>query len=65
MVVLYRPGYKGGSGLGEVFAPVPAEILDSYSGVHAIDGVFAAPGQASAAESTWARATSSTSPPRC
>jgi len=44
VVVLYRPGYKGGSGLGEVFAPVPAEILDSYSGVHAIDGVFAAAG---------------------
>jgi predicted AlkP superfamily phosphohydrolase/phosphomutase len=44
VVVLYRPGYKGGSGLGEVFAPVSAEILDSFSGVHAIDGIFAAAG---------------------
>ena len=44
VVVLFRPGYKGASGLGDVFEPVPGQILDSYSGVHAIDGVFAVAG---------------------
>jgi predicted AlkP superfamily phosphohydrolase/phosphomutase len=44
VIALFRPGYKGGSGLGDLFEPVPAEILDSYSGVHAIDGVFALAG---------------------
>jgi predicted AlkP superfamily phosphohydrolase/phosphomutase len=44
VVALFRPGYKGGSGLGDLFEPVPAEILNSYSGVHAIDGVFAVAG---------------------
>jgi predicted AlkP superfamily phosphohydrolase/phosphomutase len=44
VVALFRPGYKGGSGLGDLFEAVPAEILDSYSGVHAIDGVFAIAG---------------------
>ena len=44
MVVLFDPRYKGASGLGEAFEAVPGQILDSYSGVHAMEGVFAIAG---------------------
>ncbi len=44
VVVLFDPRYKGASGLGEPFEVVPAKILDSYSGVHAMEGVFAIAG---------------------
>jgi arylsulfatase A-like enzyme len=44
VVVLFDPRYKGASGLGEAFEQVPGQILDSYSGVHAMEGVFAMAG---------------------
>jgi predicted AlkP superfamily phosphohydrolase/phosphomutase len=44
VVVLFDPRYKGASGLGEAFEQVPGQILDSYSGVHAMEGVFAIAG---------------------
>jgi predicted AlkP superfamily phosphohydrolase/phosphomutase len=44
VVVLFDPRYKGASGLGEAFEAVPGKILDSYSGVHAMEGVFAIAG---------------------
>jgi predicted AlkP superfamily phosphohydrolase/phosphomutase len=45
VVALFDSGYKGQSGLGEVFEPVPASILDEYSGVHAMEGIFAVAGR--------------------
>jgi predicted AlkP superfamily phosphohydrolase/phosphomutase len=45
VVALFDPRYKGQSGLGDVFEPVPASILDEYSGVHAMEGVFAIAGR--------------------
>ena len=65
VVVLFDPRYKGASGLGDAFEPVPGQILDSYSGVHAMEGVFAIAGPACVRASTSARARSSTSRPRC
>jgi predicted AlkP superfamily phosphohydrolase/phosphomutase len=44
VVALFRPGYKATSGLGDLFSPVSQEILDGYSGVHAMEGVFAVAG---------------------
>ncbi len=44
VVVLFDPRYKGASGLGDAFERVPDQILDSYSGVHAMEGVFAIAG---------------------
>ncbi|HEY0388969.1 MAG TPA: alkaline phosphatase family protein [Gaiellales bacterium] len=45
VVALFDPRYKAASGLGELFEPVPAQILDEYSGVHAMEGIFAAAGR--------------------
>jgi predicted AlkP superfamily phosphohydrolase/phosphomutase len=45
VVALFHPAYKGASGLDELFEPVPAQILDEYSGVHAMEGIFAAAGR--------------------
>jgi predicted AlkP superfamily phosphohydrolase/phosphomutase len=45
VVVLFQPAYKGASGLDELFEPVPGQILDEYSGVHAMEGIFAAAGR--------------------
>jgi predicted AlkP superfamily phosphohydrolase/phosphomutase len=44
VVVLFDPRYKAASGLAGAFEPVPGQILDSYSGVHAMEGVFAIAG---------------------
>jgi predicted AlkP superfamily phosphohydrolase/phosphomutase len=44
VVALLRPEFKGASGLGEVFEPVPEPLLENYSGVHAMDGIFAIAG---------------------
>jgi predicted AlkP superfamily phosphohydrolase/phosphomutase len=44
VVLLFDPAYKGSAGLGDAFAPVPARLLEEYSGVHAMDGVFAVAG---------------------
>lgn len=46
VVALFRPEFKGGSGLGALFDPVPDSILDRFSGVHAMDGIFAVAGPA-------------------
>jgi predicted AlkP superfamily phosphohydrolase/phosphomutase len=45
VVALFDPSYKGQTGLGEIFEPVPASILDEYSGVHAMEGIFAVAGR--------------------
>jgi predicted AlkP superfamily phosphohydrolase/phosphomutase len=45
VVVLFDPAYKGASGLDRPFEAVPDQILDEYSGVHAMEGVFAAAGR--------------------
>ena len=45
VVALFHPAYKGASGLDELFEPVPDQILDEYSGVHAMEGIFAAAGR--------------------
>ena len=45
VVVLFEPAYKGASGLDVAFEPVPDQILDQYSGVHAMEGIFAAAGR--------------------
>ncbi|MDX6544332.1 MAG: hypothetical protein QOG02_106, partial [Gaiellales bacterium] len=44
VVALFDPRYKAASGLGETFEPVPQQILDSFSGVHAMEGIFAISG---------------------
>jgi predicted AlkP superfamily phosphohydrolase/phosphomutase len=44
VIALFDPRYKGASGLGDEFEPVPEQILDSFSGVHAMDGIFAIAG---------------------
>jgi predicted AlkP superfamily phosphohydrolase/phosphomutase len=44
VVALFDPAYKGASGLDELFEPVPQQILDGYSGVHAMEGIFAIAG---------------------
>jgi predicted AlkP superfamily phosphohydrolase/phosphomutase len=44
VVALFDPSYKGQGGLGEIFEPVPASILQEYSGVHAMEGIFAVAG---------------------
>ena len=44
VVVLFDPAYKAASGLDELFEPVPQQILDGYSGVHAMEGIFAIAG---------------------
>jgi predicted AlkP superfamily phosphohydrolase/phosphomutase len=44
VVALFDPRYKAASGLAEIFEPVPAQILESYSGVHAMEGVFSIAG---------------------
>lgn len=44
VVAMFYPDYKAASGLGDLFAPVTPEILDRYSGVHAMEGVFAVAG---------------------
>jgi predicted AlkP superfamily phosphohydrolase/phosphomutase len=44
VVALFHPAYKAASGLGELFEPVPGQILDEFSGVHAMEGIFAAAG---------------------
>jgi predicted AlkP superfamily phosphohydrolase/phosphomutase len=44
VVVLFDPDFKGSSGLGNVFDPVPESILAEYSGVHAMEGIFAVAG---------------------
>src|SRR3954452_8546921 len=41
VVALFHPAYKSASGLDELFEPVPDQILDEDSGVHAMEGVFA------------------------
>ena len=45
VVVLFHPAYKGASGLDELFEAVPGQILEEYSGVHAMEGIFAAAGR--------------------
>jgi predicted AlkP superfamily phosphohydrolase/phosphomutase len=45
VVALFDPAYKGASGLDELFEPVPQQILDGYSGVHAMEGIFAIAGR--------------------
>jgi predicted AlkP superfamily phosphohydrolase/phosphomutase len=45
VVALFDPAYKGASGLDELFEPVPQQILDGYSGVHAMEGIFAVAGR--------------------
>ena len=45
VVVLFHPAYKGASGLDQPFEAVPEQILDEYSGVHAMEGIFAAAGR--------------------
>jgi predicted AlkP superfamily phosphohydrolase/phosphomutase len=45
VVALFEPRYKAASGLDELFEPVPDQILDEYSGVHAMEGIFAAAGR--------------------
>jgi predicted AlkP superfamily phosphohydrolase/phosphomutase len=44
VVALLRPRFKGTSGLGAIFEPVPRPLLETYSGVHAMDGIFAIAG---------------------
>jgi predicted AlkP superfamily phosphohydrolase/phosphomutase len=44
VIVLFHPEFKGHAGLGGAFEPVPAAILERFSGVHAMDGVFCAHG---------------------
>ena len=44
VIALFHPEFKGHAGLGAVFTTVPQAILDRFSGVHAMDGVFAAHG---------------------
>ena len=44
VVALFRAEFKGGTGLGELFDPVPDSLLDRFSGVHAMDGIFAVAG---------------------
>jgi predicted AlkP superfamily phosphohydrolase/phosphomutase len=44
VVILFEPGYKGGAGLDRLFAPVDPAVLERYSGVHAMDGIFAMAG---------------------
>src|SRR5262249_49806261 len=41
VAALFPPQFKGGTGLGELFEPVPDSLLETYSGVHAMDGIFA------------------------
>jgi predicted AlkP superfamily phosphohydrolase/phosphomutase len=45
VVAMFDPAYKGQTGLGEIFEPVPASILAEYSGVHAMEGIFAIAGR--------------------
>jgi predicted AlkP superfamily phosphohydrolase/phosphomutase len=45
VVALFHPAYKGASGLDQLFEAVPEQILDEYSGVHAMEGIFAAAGR--------------------
>ena len=45
VVVLFDPAYKGASGLDELFEHVPDQILDEFSGVHAMEGIFAIAGE--------------------
>lgn len=44
VIALFHTEFKGHAGLGDVFTAVPQAILDRFSGVHAMDGVFAAHG---------------------
>jgi predicted AlkP superfamily phosphohydrolase/phosphomutase len=44
VVALFDPRFKGGAGLGELFEPPPDSLLETYSGVHAMDGIFAVAG---------------------
>jgi len=44
VIMLFDERFKGSAGFGAIFAPVPSSILESYSGVHAMDGIFAAAG---------------------
>jgi predicted AlkP superfamily phosphohydrolase/phosphomutase len=44
VVALLDPTLKGSSGTDGVFAPVAPSILETYSGVHAMEGIFAIAG---------------------
>ena len=44
VVVLLEPPYKGGAGLDGPFGPVDPAVLERYSGVHALAGIFAVAG---------------------
>ncbi|MDX6534872.1 MAG: hypothetical protein QOF68_2616 [Gaiellales bacterium] len=45
VVALFDSAYKGQGGLGQIFEPVPDSILQEYSGVHAMEGIFAVAGR--------------------
>ena len=44
VIALLDPDLKGSSGTDGVFAAVPASILGTFSGVHAMEGLFAIAG---------------------
>jgi predicted AlkP superfamily phosphohydrolase/phosphomutase len=44
VVALFDADFKGTAGLGRIFDRVPESILAEYSGVHAMEGIFAVAG---------------------
>ena len=45
VIALLHPDIKGSTGTGETFAPVGDSILETFSGVHAMEGIFAIAGR--------------------
>lgn len=45
VIALLNPDLKGSTGTGETFAPVSNSILETFSGVHAMEGIFAIAGR--------------------